>query len=123
MVSELEELRESILSFQRERDWEKYNTPKEIVFAMVSEVGELTECYRWLNEHESSKLHLDPAKKQKIEEEIADIMIYLISLAHQSNVDLKQAIHQKLEKNRKKYPVEQSKGVHSNPLTGFKGRE
>lgn len=123
MVSELEELKESILAFQRERDWEKYNTPKEIVFAMVSEVGELTECYRWLNEHESSKLHLDPSKKQKIEEEIADIMIYLIALANRTNVDLKEAILQKLEKNKLKYPVDTMKGIHSNPLTGFKGKE
>ena len=122
-MSDFEDIKEEIKAFHQERDWDKYNTPKEIIFAMVSEVGELTECYRWLNAEESQKLHLDPSIKQKIQEEIADIMIYLISLASKTNVDLKEAIMQKLEKNRRKYPIDKSKGVHSNPLAGFKGKE
>ncbi len=78
---EFNELKEKIKMFNLERDWDKFHNPKDLLIALVSEVGELAECYRWLNDTELSKIHTDPIKKKKIEEEIADITMYLIMLA------------------------------------------
>jgi NTP pyrophosphatase (non-canonical NTP hydrolase) len=123
MPTDINKLIEKIKKFNYERDWDQYHNPKDILIALVSEVGELAECYRWLNEKEISVIHTDPEKKKKVEEEIADIMINLIILSYKANVDIVKAIQEKLEKNKKKYPVEKSKGKHSNFMQGFKGKE
>ncbi len=120
---ELNDLKEKIKQFNLERDWDKYHNPKDLLIALVSEVGELAECYRWLSEKELFTIHSDPFKKKKVEEEIADIMMYLIILSYKTNIDIFTAIEEKIEKNRKKYPLEKVKGIHTNPLEGFKGKE
>lgn len=120
-MEDLNNIKEKIKQFHLERDWDKFNNPKDLVIALVSEVGELAECYRWLSEEEITRVHSNQDKKKKIEEEIADIMIYLITLSDKTNINIFKVIEEKLEKNKKKYPVEKSKGIHSNPIEGFKG--
>jgi len=123
MTSDINKLIEEIKKFHDERDWDQFHNPKDIFIALVSEIGELAECYRWLNEKEISIIHTDLDKKKKVEEEIADIMVYLLTLAYKTNIDIVKVIEEKLEKNKKKYPVEKAKGKHSNFIEGFKGRE
>ena len=120
MESDLNKIKEKIKEFNLERDWDKYHNPKDIFIALVSEIGELAECYRWLNPEELNRINSDPIKKEKIEDEIADIMMYLITLSYKSDIDLIKAIENKLEKNKLKYPVEKIKGLHTNPIEGFK---
>lgn len=120
---DLKEIEEKIKQFNLERDWDQFHNPKDLVIALVSEVGELAECYRWLNDAELSSIHLDPIKKKKVEEEIADITMYLIMLSYKTNIDILKAVEEKIEKNRNKYPIEKAKGIHSNFLEGFKGKE
>jgi|SRR3989344_3381707 len=122
-MPDLENIKQKIKEFNIERDWDQYHNPKDVILALVSEVGELAECYRWLNEDEIANVYSDPIKKKKIEEEIADIMMNLIILSYKSNIDIIKSIEEKLEMNKKKYPVEKSKGIHSNPIMGIKGRE
>ena len=64
MENNLEKLKEKIRQFNLERDWDKFHNPKDLLVALVSEVGELAECYRWLNNAELSKIHTDPIKKK-----------------------------------------------------------
>ncbi len=118
---ELNDLKEKIREFNVERDWDKFHNPKDLLIALVSEVGELAECYRWLSDAELSKIHSDPAKKKKVEEEIADVIIYLIILSYKTDIDIFKVIEWKIEKNREKYPIEKAKGIHTNPIEGFKG--
>lgn len=118
-----DEIKEKIKQFNLEREWDKFHNPKDLLIALVSEVGELAECYRWLNDREMATIHTDPAKKKKVEEEIADIIMYLIILSYKTDIDIFKAIDEKIEKNRKKYPVEKSKGIHTNPIEGYKCRE
>lgn len=120
MGADLDSIKQKIKDFNLERDWDKYHNPKDLLIALVSEVGELAECYRWLNADELSRIHADPAKKKQIEEEIADIMMYLITLSYKTNIDIFKAVEQKLEKNKQRYPVEKIKGVHTNPIEGIK---
>jgi dCTP diphosphatase len=121
-MSSLEELKEKIKQFNLDRDWDQFHNPKDLVIALFSEVGELAECYRWLNPEEVSQVHLDPDKKQKVGEEVADIFMYMLMFAYKTDIDLVKVIEDKLEKNSLKYPLDKSKGIHSNPLMGFKGK-
>ena len=120
MESELRDIRDKIKEFNLERDWDQYHNPKDLLVALVSEVGQLADCYRWLNDEEVKRIHIGPVKKKNVEEEIADIMMYLIMLAYKTDIDIIKCINDKLEKNRNKYPVDKMKGVHSNPIEGFK---
>ena len=67
MTSDLDKLIEKIKKFNYERDWDQYHNPKDVFIALVSEVGELADCYRWLNEKELSEIQSDPEKKRKID--------------------------------------------------------
>ena len=76
--------------------------------AISVEAAELVEIFQWMTEHQSQ--NLDPMKKQAVEEEIADVMTYLIRLSDRLDIDLVRAVERKLVINRKKYPVELVRG-------------
>ena len=118
-MTDLEKVKERLKIFNEERNWLQYHKPKEILIAMMSEVGELADCYRWLTEEQVMDLHRHPIKKDKIEEEIADIFIYLLNLCHMTNIDIIDIIHKKIDKNEQKYPDEKMKGQHTNKIIGF----
>lgn len=111
---------EQVKQFNHERDWDQFHNPKDLILALMSEVGELAECYRWISKEELGRVMADPAKKKKIEEELADIAMYLIMLSYKTDIDLSTAIQNKLEKNKLRFPIEKVKGVHTNPLEGYK---
>ena len=96
----IEDLTDELREFAKERDWEKFHLPKNLVMAMSVEVAELMEHYQWLGtlEHPSGKEGL-------IADEMADVFIYLLRLADVMGVDLVDAAYKKLEKNAEKYPV------------------
>ncbi len=99
---------EQIKAFNRERDWEKYHSPKNLSMALSVEVSELLEVFQWLTEDESR--HLPPAKRHAAEEEIGDVTILLLALAEELGLDILEAARKKLEHNRKKYPAEKVRG-------------
>jgi dCTP diphosphatase len=123
MAKDLNELRDKIKEFNLERDWDKFHNVKDLINALASEVGELAECYRWLSEEEIVKVHADPEKKKKVEEEIADVLIYLLIISYKTDINLFDATSNKLEKNKLRYPIEKAKSVHSNPLEGYKAKK
>jgi dCTP diphosphatase len=104
----VQQLINDIKAFNRERDWEKYHSPKNLSMALSVEVAELVEVFQWLTEDESR--HLPPAKQQAVEEEIGDVTILLLALADELGVDILDAGRQKLARNRAKYPVEKCRG-------------
>ena len=104
----MQRLIEDIKAFNRERDWEKYHSPKNLSMALSVEVAELVEVFQWLTEEQSR--HLPPVKRQAVEEEIGDVTILLLTLADQLGVNILEAARRKLERNRAKYPVEKSRG-------------
>ena len=122
MVLDLNKIKDEIRNFNLERDWDRFHNVKDLIIALTSEVGELAECYRWLTEEEISTIHSVTEKKKKVEEEIADILIYLLIISYKVDINVLEAIEQKLEKNKLRYPVDKSKSLHSNPIMGFKGK-
>jgi dCTP diphosphatase len=103
-------LRERVLAFARERDWEQFHSPKNLSMALAAEAGELMEHFLWTESGASHDAARDPAKREKIADEIADVVIYALEFANISGIDLAGAIDAKLTKNAAKYPVEKARG-------------
>jgi NTP pyrophosphatase (non-canonical NTP hydrolase) len=104
------ELRERVLAFVRERDWEQFHAPKNLSMALAAETGELMEHFLWSTPEQSREVVQDPVKRHKIEEEIADVVIYALEFANMTGIDVSAAIERKLAVNAKKYPVEKARG-------------
>ncbi|MHA1686285.1 MAG: nucleotide pyrophosphohydrolase [Candidatus Heimdallarchaeaceae archaeon] len=103
-MASLKELTEAIMNFRDQRNWQPFHTPKNLVMSLIIELGELCELFQWtLTEEEMQQIKVE--KKEELAEELADVAIYLLMLAHELNVDLEKAIPSKLEKNALKYPV------------------
>ncbi|CAH7064584.1 Nucleotide pyrophosphohydrolase [Vibrio chagasii] len=102
------ELYTKLRSFASERDWSKFHSPKNLTMALSVEVSELMEIFQWLTEEQSNKL--TDEQTTKVQEELADVFLYLLQLADATNIDLIQAAHIKIQKNAQKYPISSSYG-------------
>ncbi len=100
-----EEMKDYLDHFIAERNWDRYRTPKNLVMALSAEVGELTECFQWLSEQESMTVKNDLTKRKAIEEEMADVLSYLVQLAGKLEIDLQSAFWDKTKKNEIKHKV------------------
>lgn len=107
-MDSLEDLNARLLRFARERDWEQFHSPKNLVMALAGEVGELTEHFQWLTAEQSA--NLDPSKREQVGEELADCLIYLIRLGERLGIDLVAAAYRKIAINEQRYPVERVRG-------------
>lgn len=95
--------------FAKDRDWEQFHSPKNLVMALTGEVGELSEIFQWMTEADSTNAGTDPATAQAVKDELADVLLYLVRLSSVLGVDLNEAVSQKLKKNSQKYPVDKVK--------------
>ncbi len=100
---DMAKIKDLILTFSKERDWDKFHNPKNLAMALSVETSELVEIFQWLNEEQS--LNLDKSKKEHLEEEIADIAVYLLRICYSHDIDLEKAIISKMKKNEEKYPL------------------
>jgi NTP pyrophosphatase (non-canonical NTP hydrolase) len=107
-IETLPQLADAVRAFGRERDWHLYHTPKNLTAALVVEAAELLEPFQWLTPDES--LNLPPEKKEAVRQEMADVLIYLVSLGNCLGIDLIKAAEDKLAINAAKYPVAKAKG-------------
>ena len=114
---ELDELIRKIRNFVEERDWDQFHSPKNLAMALAVEASELVEIFQWMTEEESQQL--DSKRKQYAEEEIADVMTYLIRISDRLDIDLLAAVERKLAINQKKYPANLVRG-NSKKYTEYK---
>ena len=101
----LSELQADLRHFAAERDWQPFHTPKNLSTALMVEAAELAEIYQWMTPEESQLAHQDPASKQRIAEEVADVLLYLLLVADHSQIDIAQAVKDKRARNALKYPA------------------
>jgi NTP pyrophosphatase (non-canonical NTP hydrolase) len=97
-----------IRKFRDDRDWKQFHNPKDLAVSICIEAAELLELFQWKTGEESARFAVD--NRERVSEEIADVVIYLVELADITGIDLAKAIDAKLEKNAKKYPVDKSRG-------------
>ena len=97
----MEDLMKEIKQFNEERDWDQFHSPENLAKSISIEAGELLECFQWNNNYD----------KDEVNEELADVFTYCIMMADKLGVDPKEIVLKKLDKTRKKYPVDKAKGV------------
>jgi dCTP diphosphatase len=103
-------LARALAAFARDRDWEQFHSPKNLVMALTGEVGELCELFQWLTEADSRVASSDPKRAQALRDELADVLLYLVRLADVLGVDLNAAAVHKLATNAAKYPAAKARG-------------
>jgi len=108
-------LKKIVDKFVSERDWEKFHTPKNLAESISIEAAELLELFQWRNDREIETFLENPKFVNEIEEELADILIYCISFANRLNIDISRAVLSKMEKNKRKYPIDLYKGKLGKP--------
>ena len=90
-----------IRKFTEDRDWDQFHTPVNLAKSIVIEAGELLECFQWSNEE---------FELEHVKEELADVLAYCVDMAYKLNLDMDEIIHDKMQKNAAKYPVEKARG-------------
>lgn len=100
-----------IKQFRDERDWMQFHDPKNMSISIVLEASELLEHFQWKTKEEAQQYVKE--HKEEIQDEIADVAMYLFELADNLGIDLLDAMKNKMGKNIKKYPVEKAKGKHT----------
>jgi NTP pyrophosphatase (non-canonical NTP hydrolase) len=111
---DIERITLRLREFAKERDWDQFHTPKNLVMALSVECSELVEHFQWLNTEETKILKIENVETEKkweeIAEEVSDILFYLLRFSDVMNLDLQKAVEEKLKKNAKKYPAEKVRG-------------
>lgn len=101
-MSDIIALQKEALAFRDARDWAQFHNAKDLAAGLSIEASELLECFLWKD--------AKAADPDKIREEIADVLVYALLLAHEAKIDIPSAVREKLAKNALKYPVEKAKG-------------
>lgn len=104
----LSQLQAELRHFAAERDWQPFHTPKNLTTALMVEAAELAEIFQWMTPEESRLAHRDAGSKERIGEEVADVLLYLLQVADHSEIDVAQAVRSKLARNALKYPPKRS---------------
>jgi NTP pyrophosphatase (non-canonical NTP hydrolase) len=107
-MQSLNRIKTRLRAFTAARDWDQFHSPKNLAMALIVEAAELVEHFQWLTEEQSQTL--PPDKLAEVEQEVADIQIYLIRLADKLGIDMEQAVNAKIKLNEKKYPAEKVRG-------------
>lgn len=110
-MSDVDKILEKIRIFRDERDWMQFHDAKNMAVSIIIEASELLEHFQWKSRQEVEEYITK--NKEEVRDEIADIALYLFELADNLGINLLDAMERKLEKNKKKYPVERAKGKHT----------
>ena len=109
-MDRLDEMLADIRAFTAEREWERFHDPKNLAMAVASEAGELVAELRWIAGEEADAHCRDPEHRQRVADEIADVLVTTLMLADRIGLDVAEIVTQKMKKNREKYPEDEWKG-------------
>lgn len=110
MADPMDDLIRAVLKFRDERDWKQFHNPKDLAISISLEAAELLEHFQWKTASEVEALLQDEANRRRVGQEMADVLILLVSFADAVGLDLLEAARTKLADNARKYPVDRSKG-------------
>lgn len=109
-MNSIEALREALLRFRDERDWAQFHSLRNLIVSLNLEASELLELTQWKRDEEMAALMQDPAAREALADECADVFLYLLLVADAAGIDLLDAARAKLAKNAEKYPVDKAYG-------------
>jgi len=104
-MSDIKRITDFIINFRNARDWEQFHNSKDLAIALGIEAAELNELFLWKTIDQAEEVD-----KEKIADELADVLVYAIMLAYKQGFDIEEIIMNKMRKNGEKYPVEKAKG-------------
>ncbi len=104
------ELRNVVREFVDARDWQQFHSPKNLTMALAIEAAELMEHFQWITTDASRRIAEDPEKLTAVGEELADVLCYTLAIANELDLDLSNALREKMKKNVLKYPAEEFRG-------------
>lgn len=102
-MTTLEDLQRRYQKFVNKRNWNQFHTPKNLAEAISIEASELLEVFLWHDNHDSQTVQRDPELKARVEEELADVVIYSIAIATQLDIDLVNAVEAKMDENENRF--------------------
>ncbi|HSB79839.1 MAG TPA: nucleotide pyrophosphohydrolase [Candidatus Methylomirabilis sp.] len=106
----MDDLVKAVLAFRDQRDWQQFHNPKDLAISITLEAAELLEHFQWKTAGEVAAFVAPPENRKRVGEEMADVLILLISLADAMGLDLLEAAWAKLQENARKYPVDRARG-------------
>ena len=110
-MKNVKDLTKRIIAFRDARNWKQFHNPKDVALSLVLEAGEVMEHFQWKSKEEMEKYVIEA--KDKIGEELADVLYWVLLLSHDLDIDVLEAVEKKMKINETKYPVEKAKGKHT----------
>ena len=110
-MKDLDRLKDEYEEFKKERDWEKFHQPKNIAMSISIEASELMELFQWKDNVSIEKIKNDPALMEGIREELADVILYSLSMAQRLDIDIEEAVLEKLDENRDRFDEETAQEI------------
>jgi dCTP diphosphatase len=104
------DLRLAVHQFVSARDWYSYHSPKNLAMSIAIEAAEIMEHFQWYTPEESAVRMSDPQILAEVADELADVLIYCLSLANSTGIDVSHAVLRKLARNETRFPVEDVRG-------------
>lgn len=107
-MDKLDTMTMQVRDFCDARGWRKYHTPKELAIGMATESSELLQLFRFISDEHIAEMFQDPKRRQVIEDEVADTLLFLLRFADLNDIDLQEALSSKLKRNGERYPINTS---------------
>ena len=107
----IQKLQKQIIKFRDDRDWAQFHNPKDVAISLSLEAAEVLEHFQWKSKEEIEKYVKE--NKEHIEEELSDVLYWVLLISHDLDIDIIKALMKKMKKNEEKYPVEKAKGRHT----------
>lgn len=107
----INDLTQQLISFRDARDWRQFHSLKDLIISLNLEASELLELTQWKSEQAFEEQARDEPLRQRLREECADVFLYLLLIAERAGIDIREAAAEKIETNKRKYPVEKSRGT------------
>jgi dCTP diphosphatase len=104
------DLKQLVRDFVDRRDWRQFHAPKNLAMSLSIEAAELMEHFQWISTDQSRQVAQQPEQISQVADELADVLCYVLAMANELNLDLSQAVRQKMAKNEQKYPADQFRG-------------
>ena len=108
----IQEMKDAIKKFCEDRDWDQYHNAKDLAIGIITESSELLEHFRFKSQPEIESLFRNHETREKISEEMADVLYFLLRLSQRYGIDISTAFREKMAKNEAKYPVDKIKGLN-----------
>lgn len=109
-ITTISDLKSKVKTFCEARDWDQYHNAKDLAIGVSTEAGELLDLFRFKSPEEVEGMFRNPREREDIEDELSDVLFFVLRLGQKYDIDLVKALERKMKKNERKYPVEKTRG-------------